>query len=159
VGRADQLQAGGEVRARGEEQVVQGEDLGDVLAYAVGVRGGERVAGDPCLDEEDRGEDAGACLEAIPVEGDDVEFGGLSASSIACSISGRAEVRSRPVVRADAPAGANPGSSSLMPVTSPSTVAAIGPMVSRLGRQRPDSARGHPAVGGLQARRVGRRTW
>jgi len=39
----------------------------------------------------------------------------------------------RPMVRAGAPATVNPGSSSLMPVMSPSTVAAIGPTVSRLG--------------------------
>jgi len=37
------------------------------------------------------------------------------------------------MVRAGAPATVNPGSSSLMPVMSPSTVAAIGPTVSRLG--------------------------
>ena len=57
----------------------------------------------------------------------------LSARSIAASISGWPEVRSRPMVRAGAPATVNPGSSSLMPVMSPSTVAAIGPTVSRLG--------------------------
>ena len=57
----------------------------------------------------------------------------LSASSTACSISGRAVVRSRPIRRAGAAAAVNPGSSSAIPVTSPSTVAAIGPTVSRLG--------------------------
>ena len=57
----------------------------------------------------------------------------FSDSSIACSISGRAEVRSRPMVRAGAAAGVNPGSSSRMPAMSPPTVAAIGPTVSRLG--------------------------
>jgi len=47
--------------------------------------------------------------------------------------SGRAVVRNRPIRRAGAVAAVNPGSSSAMPVTSPSTVAAIGPMVSKLG--------------------------
>ena len=76
----------------------------------------------------------------------------LSAWSIACSISGRPEVRSRPIVRAGVPAGVNPGSSSLMPVTSPPTVAAIGPTVSRLGASGQTPSKRHPAVGGLQAR-------
>ena len=49
----------------------------DVIAYAVGVRLGQRVVGVPHLGEEDRREDVRASREAVPVQGDDFELGGL----------------------------------------------------------------------------------
>ena len=66
--------------------------------------------------------------------GDDLELGHLERPVDRCLDFGVARGPQPPDgPRADAPATVNPGSSSLMPVMSPSTVAAIGPTVSRLG--------------------------
>ncbi len=56
-----------------------------------------------------------------------------SAPSTAASTAGSASIASRPTVRGASAATANPGSSSAIPAISPSTSAAIGPTVSRLG--------------------------